>query len=132
MSEATTADVLLFSDNATTRHQVINAVGRRPGPGLPEIAWDETATAAMVIEKVEANQYALIVLDGEATKEGGMAIAKQLKQEIFHCPPILLLIARPQDTWLAHWSEADDVLEMPLHPRRVQEKIAALLKGVAA
>ncbi|MDO5727438.1 MAG: hypothetical protein Q4Q03_05905 [Bowdeniella nasicola] len=132
MSEVRTADVLLFSDNATTRQQVMNAVGRRPGPGLPQLRWDETATAAMVIDKVEAHQYELLILDAEATKEGGMAVAKQLKQEIFNCPPILLLIARPQDSWLAHWSEADDVLHMPLQPRRVQEKIAGLLKGVAA
>ncbi|MDO5700072.1 MAG: hypothetical protein Q4P36_01185 [Bowdeniella nasicola] len=122
-------DVLLFSDDATTREDVIAAVGRRAGAGLPTIRWDETATPAMVISKAEENEYAFLVLDAEAPKAGGMGLAKQLKQEIFNCPPIVLLIARPQDEWLAHWSEADQVLPYPLDPRSVQETIADILRN---
>lgn len=119
-------DVLLYSDDVTTRAEVIRAVGRRAARDLPLIRWDETATAAAVREMVAAHDYDFLVLDGEAAKVGGMALSKELKQEIFNCPPIMLLIARPQDTWLAHWSEADDVLPFPLKPRQVQEKIAAM------
>ena len=120
-------DVLLYSDNATTRAEVMAAVGRRAGKGLPEIRWDETATAEIAFEKAAAHEYAFMILDGEATKTGGMAVAKQLKQEVFNCPPLVLLIARPQDAWLAHWSEADRVLEYPLNPRAVQETVADIV-----
>ena len=44
--------------------------------------------------------------------------------------PIALLIARPQDEWLAHWSEADEVIPYPLSPRVVQEKIAGLQRSL--
>ena len=37
----------------------------------------------------------------------GMGICRQLKDEIFRCPPILVLTGRPQDGWLAAWSRAD-------------------------
>ncbi|OKL53022.1 hypothetical protein BSZ39_11720 [Bowdeniella nasicola] len=119
-------DVLIYSDDSTTRADVIGAVGRRAARGLPMIRWDETATAAAVQSKVAENDYAFLVLDGEAAKVGGMGLCKELKQEVFNCPPILVLIGRPQDTWLAHWSEADDILAAPLNPRDVQEKIAEI------
>ncbi len=80
------ADVLLYSDDATTRQAVMGAIGRRAGKGLPLIRWDETATADAVVTKVESKPYALLVLDGEAAKVGGMAVCRQLKQEIYDCP----------------------------------------------
>ena len=49
----------------------------------------------------------MVILDGEAVPAGGMGIARQLKDEIYRCPPILVLIGRPQDAWLATWSRAD-------------------------
>ena len=38
---------------------------------------------------------------------GGLGLARQLKNEIFDCPPIIVLTGRPQDSWLAAWSQAD-------------------------
>ena len=49
----------------------------------------------------------LAILDGEATPTGGMGIAKQLKDELAVCPPILVLTGRPDDAWLANWSRAE-------------------------
>ena len=34
------------------------------------------------------------ILDGEATPAGGMGIARQVKDEIYQCPPILVLTGR--------------------------------------
>ena len=123
-------DVLLYSDDSQTRADIIRAVGRRAGRGLPQIRWDETATPEATRAKVAANAYSFLVLDGEAPKVGGMALSKEFKQEIYNCPPIALLIARPQDEWLAHWSEADEVIPYPLSPRVVQEKIAGLQRSL--
>jgi len=120
-------DILLYSDDATTRDSVMTAVGRRAGKGLPLIRWDETATAPAVVSKVEKKRYGLLVLDAEAAKVGGMAVSRQLKQEIYNCPPVLLLIARPQDAWLATWSLAEAHVSAPYDPIELQQTIANLL-----
>ena len=43
-------------------------------------------------------------------------MCRQLKNEIFECPPILVLTGRPQDDWLAAWSYADGAVPHPLDP----------------
>ena len=42
--------------------------------------------------------FDLVILDGEATPAGGMGIAKQLKDEIADCPPILVLTGTRRTT----------------------------------
>ncbi|MFD1507688.1 hypothetical protein FE374_08385 [Georgenia yuyongxinii] len=130
--ETGTVDLLIYSDDVDTRRTVIEAVGRRAAKGLPLIRWTEAATHAGVLQKVADGDFALLVLDGEAAKVGGMAVSRQLKSEIYNCPPILLLIARPQDAWLATWSEADAYVSAPLDPIDLQEAVALLLREQAA
>ncbi|TRW47171.1 response regulator transcription factor [Georgenia yuyongxinii] len=130
--ETGTVDLLIYSDDVDTRRTVIEAVGRRAAKGLPLIRWTEAATHAGVLQKVADGDFALLVLDGEAAKVGGMAVSRQLKSEIYDCPPILLLIARPQDAWLATWSEADAYVSAPLDPIDLQEAVARLLREQAA
>lgn len=122
-------DVLLYSDDATTRQAVIASTGRRAAKGLPLLRWDETATGAAVMTKVNSNRYALLVLDGEAAKVGGMSLARSLKEEVFECPPILVLTGRPQDRWLARWSLADGDVPAPYDPIELQRAIASLLQA---
>ncbi|WP_202627539.1 two-component system response regulator [Cellulomonas sp. APG4] len=121
--------VLLYSDHPEVREQVRLAVGRRAGRDLAPIEWVETATHAAVVDRVEAGGVDLVILDGEAGKSGGMGVCRQLKDEIFRCPPVLVLIARPQDAWLASWSQADGVLTRPLDPIVVQDKVAEMLRA---
>jgi DNA-binding response OmpR family regulator len=68
------------------------------------------------------------VLDGEAAPAGGMGICRQLKDEIYRCPPILVLIGRAQDGWLATWSRADGVVAHPLDPIAVADSVASLMR----
>jgi CheY-like chemotaxis protein len=124
--------ILLYSDDVDTRQQVLLAVGRRLRRGAPDIAWVEVATPAAVLSQVDGGGFDLLVLDGEAGKAGGMGIARQLKDEIFRCPPILLLTGRPQDAWLASWSQADAVLSQPLDPIDVQRVVAELVGAAAS
>ena len=96
-----TLRVLVYSDDVDVRQQVILALGRRPHPDLPELEYVEVATEPVVLQNMDAGGIDLAILDGEAVPAGGMGIAKQLKDEIYHCPPVLVLIGRPQDAWLA-------------------------------
>jgi len=124
--------VLVYSDDVNTRSRVIEALGRRPHPDLPALKYVEVATEPVVIRHMDAGDVDLAILDGEATPAGGMGICKQLKEEIFNCPPILVLTGRPQDAWLATWSHADAAVPHPLDPIQLAEVVIALLRSRVA
>lgn len=123
----TAAKIMVYSDDRSTRAEVRTAVGRRPGKGAPTVEWFEAATEFGVLDLLEQEVFDLLILDGEAAKVGGMGLAKQLKDEVQNCPPILLLIARPQDEWLGRWSLADSMTTFPINPRDIQQKVTTLL-----
>lgn len=120
--------VLVYSDSRLTRREVVRALGRRPAADLPPIEVTEVATEPAVIANVDAGGWDLLVLDGEASPAGGLGIARQLTDEIYRCPPILVLIARPQDAWLATWSRADAVAAHPVQPIELARAAAGLLR----
>jgi DNA-binding response OmpR family regulator len=120
--------VLLYSSNANTREQVRLAVGRRPAADLPPVSWLECATEDAVIAAVDAGGLDVLILDGESAPAGGMGMCKQLKDEIYNCPPVLVLTGRPQDAWLATWSRADFAVPHPLDPVAVVEAVALLAR----
>ena len=123
--------VLVYSDNAGTREQVMLALGKRIHPELPELSYLEVATAPVVIAQMDVGGIDLVILDGEATPAGGMGIAKQLKDEITDCPPILVLTGRPDDAWLANWSRAEAAVPHPIDPIRLGEAVIGLLRAPA-
>ena len=127
-SKAAPLKVLVYSDDVNTRQQVILALGRRPHPDLPELEYVEVATEPVVIENMDAGHIDLVVLDGEAVPAGGLGIAKQLKDEIYDCPPLLVLIGRAQDAWLATWSRADAAVLYPLDPIQLADVVIGLLR----
>jgi hypothetical protein len=57
-----------------------------------------------------------------------MGLARQFKYEIDDCPPIIVLIARKDDAWLASWSLADGVITQPLDPVAAAEVVAEQLR----
>lgn len=126
-STARPVRVLVYSDNAHTREQVILALGKRIRPDLPELSYLEVATAPVVIAQLDAGGIDLAILDGEAAPVGGMGIAKQLKDEVADCPPILVLTGRADDAWLANWSRAEAAVPHPIDPFRLGAAVAGLL-----
>ena len=122
------ATVLVYSNSAEVRAQVRTAVGRRPAPDTGRIDWVECATNAEVIAQLDEGGLDVVILDGEAQPTGGMGLARQFKYEIDDCPPIVVLIARPQDGWLASWSLADAVIHMPIDPVESAEVVAEQLR----
>lgn len=127
--EAQVVKVLVYSDDSATRKQVIDAVGRRAAFDLPKIEWIESATGAGIIEKFTQQRPALLILDGEAAKEGGFSLCRKLHVENDVLPPIAIICARPQDHWLANWAHADAVIDEPLEPRKVQIVVEKLLRA---
>jgi DNA-binding response OmpR family regulator len=123
-----TMTVLVYSDDRTTREKVRLAVGRRPAADLPRVEFLECATAPAVLEALEAGGVGVVVLDGEAAPVGGLGLARQIKDEIYRCPPVLVLIGRPQDAWLATWSRAEAAVPHPLDPVAVATAVAGLMR----
>jgi DNA-binding response OmpR family regulator len=122
----------VYSNSAELRSAVRTAVGRRPAADLGRIDWIECATNADVVAQLDEGGLDLVILDGEAQPTGGMGLARQFKNELRDCPPIIVLIARPQDAWLANWSLADDVIGMPLDPIAAAETVAGQLRAAAS
>ncbi|HUR75223.1 MAG TPA: hypothetical protein VMZ00_13175 [Sporichthya sp.] len=123
-----TMRVLVYSDDVNSRNAVRLALGRRPAPELPRVELLECATEPAVLAAMDRGGIDVAVLDGEASPAGGMGICRQLKDEIYRCPPILVLIGRMQDGWLATWSRADAVVAHPLDPIAVADAVASLMR----
>ncbi len=133
MSESTVGtplQILVYSHDSTTRASVIAALGRQVATDLPEHRIVEIATGPALRQYVDSKKRVdLFVLDGESNPEGGIGIARELKDEVFNCPPVLLIAGRPQDSWLATWSRADAVVLHPVDPFTFADKAADLLRS---
>jgi DNA-binding response OmpR family regulator len=76
---------------------------------------------------MDKKPFDLVILDGEAVPAGGMGICRQLKDEIYNCPPVILLVGRVDDRWLATWSRAEAVVAHPIDPRALVQAALDLL-----
>jgi DNA-binding response OmpR family regulator len=124
--------VVVYSHDADTRGRVRLAIGRRPAPDVPEAEIIEVATEPMLWRLLDAGGIDVMVLDGEAQPAGGMGICRQAKDEIYNCPPVLLIIGRPDDGWLATWSKAEAVISHPIDPVELARELAGLMRSRSA
>ncbi|MGK5557118.1 hypothetical protein ACSNOI_36470 [Actinomadura kijaniata] len=120
--------VLVYSDDANTRAQIRLAVGRRPAADLPQVEFVEIATQPAVVARLDEGDIDLVIVDGEAQPAGGLGVCRQAKDEVYDCPPVLAIIARRDDGWLATWSRADKVISLPLDPMALAKAVAELLR----
>jgi DNA-binding response OmpR family regulator len=123
--------VAVYSHDADTRAEIKLAIGRRPAPDVPEAEIVEVATGPALFRLLDAGGIDVMVLDGEAQPEGGMGACRQAKDEIYQCPPVLLIIGRADDRWLATWSQADAVVNHPIDPVALARELAVLMRSRA-
>jgi DNA-binding response OmpR family regulator len=124
--------VVVYSHDADTRGQVKLAIGRRPAMDVPDVEIIEVATEPALFRLLDADGADVMVLDGEAQPAGGMGVCRQAKDEIYDCPPVLLVIGRVDDGWLATWSRADAVVSHPIDPAALAQALAGLMRQRAA
>jgi DNA-binding response OmpR family regulator len=121
--------VLVYSDDPAVRERIRLAAGRLPGGAdLGPVDYVDAESSGAVVRAVEAGGLDALVLEGEAWPAGGLGVCRQLKSEVADCPPVLVVIAREADRWLATWSRADAVLLSPLDPADVASALAGLLE----
>ncbi|MBM9466934.1 hypothetical protein [Nakamurella leprariae] len=128
--------VLVYSHRAEVREQIMNAIGSRPAPDVGTIRYQEAAGVADVLVAVDGREVDLLVLDAEAQPTGGIGISRQLHLETGRhggaMPPVVLVVRRAADRWLATWAGADAVVMHPLDPVTAAQTVAETLRRVAA
>lgn len=120
--------VLLYSNDRAVRDAVRLAVGDRPADDVVVERWVEVATPEIAVAEAKGDAFDVLILDGESQPYGGMGVSRQLKNEIFDCPPVVVLTGRPVDGWLATWSLADASVPRPLDPERLAAVVAELAR----
>ena len=134
MSE-TKKQIIVYSDDSSVRASIVSALGRRVAVDLPEHEIHEFATGSALRAYVDGKSVGggsradLFILDGEAAQEGGLGMARQLKDELFNCPPVLVITGRKEDAWLAAWSLAEASVVHPIDPFTLAKTAAQLLRG---
>lgn len=134
MSE-TKKQIVVYSDDSSVRAAVVAALGRRVAADLPEHEVHEFATGSALRAYIDSKNVSggfradLFILDGEAAQEGGMGIARQLKDEVFNCPPVMVITGRKEDAWLAAWSRAEANVLHPIDPFTLSHTVADLLRA---
>jgi DNA-binding response OmpR family regulator len=130
--------IIVYSDDASVRAAIKAALGKRVSDDLPEHQIEEFATGPALRAFVDRKSVSgelradLFILDGEAVPEGGMGIARQLKDEVFNCPPVLLITGRREDAWLAAWSRAEASVIHPIDPFTLANTVADLMRSNTA
>jgi len=80
--------IVVYSGDSTTRAHVVASLGRQLASDLAEHRIVEIATGPAVRQYVDSKKPVdLFILDGETHPEGGMGISRELKDEVFNCPP---------------------------------------------
>ena len=129
--------IIVYSDDSSVRSSIVSALGARVAKDLPEHEIHEFATGPALRAYVDSRNVAgefradLFILDGEAAQEGGLGMARQLKDEVFNCPPILVITGRKEDKWLAAWSLAEASVVHPIDPFTLAKTAAELLRGAS-
>ena len=121
-------DVLLVSPDPATREMMRLAVGSIARRGAGELRFLEEENGREGIATAWRERPQVVVADEIASHAGAFALARDLRgaEEAFP-GVIVILLERPQDTWLAKWSGADAWLIKPVDPFELADRIMDLI-----
>ena len=115
---------------ADGRWVVDEVVAALPGPDHEVV---EIQRGLAVLPWLEENEADLVVLDLQIGNMGGMAVCQELRLEEdagrLERIPVLMLLDRRADVFLAKRVDAQGWLVKPLDPIRVRRAVTALLEG---
>lgn len=71
----------------------------------------------------------VVVADEIASRAGAFAVAKELRGAARPFPgAIVIVLARPEDAWLAEWSGADAWIDRPIDPFALADAVVEALE----
>jgi DNA-binding NarL/FixJ family response regulator len=119
--------IIVASDAPSVRSEVGAIAGR------PDITIVEARSGPAVMAEVAESLPDLLVVDLQMGNMGGMAVCLELRLEesydkIGHVPVLMLLDRRP-DVFLARRSGAEGWVVKPLDPIRLRRAVSSLLDG---
>ena len=119
--------ILVASDAPSVRAEVAAIAGR------PDITVREARSGPEVMAEVAESLPDLVVVDLQMGNMGGMAVCLELRLEasydsLGHVPVLMLLDRRP-DVFLARRSGAEGWVVKPLDPIRLRRAVTSLLDG---
>jgi len=121
------ATVLIASDVASLRHELKTML---EGPDQYIV---EAATGPEAIALVQSSEIDLVIADLQIGSMGAMAVAMELRNlESYGAAPsvpVLMLLDRRPDVFLARRSSADGFVVKPLDPQRLRLAVRTLLQG---
>lgn len=120
--------ILLVSGHPSVSQQVRTAVLGLDGVDVTEVATPHRALALLDA----GDAFDVVVGDNDTAPEGGLSLCREVKargQMRRAVPPVVLLLARPQDRWLARWAQADAHVLKPADPFDLLEVLHAVVAG---
>jgi DNA-binding response OmpR family regulator len=117
--------ILVASDLATLRKEIEAVISG------PDVEVRSVTSGPEVVSFVAEESPDLVIVDMQMGNMGGMAVCLELRLQesydaIDHIPVLMLLDRRP-DVFLARRSGAEGWLVKPLDPLRLRRSVAALL-----
>jgi len=117
--------ILVYSNDRRVRADVRDALGTSLG-GV-DLTIREAATQAAVLTELDKGDIDCCIFDAEANPSGGLGLCKQVHDEYELCPPVMVLLAREADSWLAAWSRAESVQAYPIDPLTLPKQVEDLV-----
>ncbi|HEV2368871.1 MAG TPA: response regulator [Acidimicrobiales bacterium] len=119
--------ILVASDLATLRREIEAVISG------PDVTVRSVTSGPEVVAFVAEESPDLVIVDMQMGNMGGMAVCLELRLQesydaIDHIPVLMLLDRRP-DVFLARRSSAEGWLVKPLDPIRIRRATEALLAG---
>jgi DNA-binding response OmpR family regulator len=117
--------VLVASEDAEVRVRAAGAMRSRAG-----IEVVEATSAADAHQRLRDDEVDVVVMDGDMRPEGGYSVAYELRAAAElaggYAPPVIMLMEREQDRWLADWAGAAEALLKPVGPFELADRVAEL------
>lgn len=123
--------VLVVNQDPAVSVQVANALLDEGEVQLLEVRTPHRALAVLD-EDGAVTTWDLVLADADTAPEGGFSLSREVKARARmdrEVPPVVLLIARDQDKFLAKWSEADAFVVKPADPFDLHAVVVAVVAG---
>lgn len=117
-------NILLVSSGPTLTKQVTAAL-----PADGEVLEVRTPQRGLAVLDEGDRIFDVIVADADTHPSGGFYLAREIRARQTDgrdVPAIVLLLARPQDEYLAQWSQADAWVVKPIDPFDLADVVDAL------
>lgn len=119
--------ILLVSGGPSLTRQVTTAL-----PPEADVLEVRTPQRGLAVLDEDPQAFDIVLGDADTHPTGGFYLARELKARMtdgHDVPPVVLMIARPQDEYLCRWAQADAWIVKPIDPFDLAEVIDAVASG---